>query len=181
MRALRQAVAALALWCLTGAAPVHADVRNEAQDESFARAVSGPVDRFTSHWRVDCRDAPKRCAIELETRDRLGPGHTVTIAYSFRVVVERAKTSLEFPWRKTVVPEGRKVALVIDGTTAATFASGERLDDPRLFDWMFRSVELAIESGSFADPPRLRESIMLEGLQDAIEQAQAELARGGAR
>lgn len=160
--------------------PALADVANPAQDESLAGEVNAPEGRFRSTWRVQCAGeaATRQCTVSLETVDRVVQGYTRKLEYPFRVVVDRAGRRIELPFKNPEVSAGRPVRLVIDSEVAAQARAGETLDDPALFGRLFAGDQLLVSTGTFADGPRVRSYLMLEGLQDAVKEAQAALAAG---
>lgn len=154
-----------------------ADMPNTAQDAMLGREGSGPPDRFHSVWRVDCNDrgGEHRCDVTLRTADRESQGYTRQLDYPLHFIVDRNGPSIGFTFGETAMPAGKPVNLVLDGQIIATVAADQRVRDPAVIDRLMHGGELLVSVGSFADGPRVRSYMMLDGLPAVLADAQHRL------
>ncbi len=166
-------VATLALSLMSFAAAV-ADMPDPAQDAMLGSEGAGPPDRFHSQWQVRCEDSggAKRCEVTLHTADRESQGYTKQMRYPARFVVDRERRFIAFDFGEAAMPAGKPVELVLDGRVIATVPAGQQMDDGRVFDELLRGRQLLVSVGSFADGPRVRSYMMLDGLPAALADAQ---------
>jgi hypothetical protein len=151
-----------------------ADMPNTAQDAMLSREGSGPPGRFHSVWRVDCNDrsGAHQCEVSLRTADRESQGYTRQLDYPLHIIVDRDGPALGFTFGETAMPAGKPVNLVLDGQVIATMAADQRVRDPAVIDRLMHGGELLVSVGSFADGPRVRSYMMLDGLPAALADAQ---------
>lgn len=165
-------VATLALSLVSFAAV--ADMPDPAQDAMLGSEGAGPPDRFHSQWQVICdaQRGEKRCEVTLHTADRESRGYTKQMRYPVRFVVDRERRFIAFEFGAQAMPAAKPVELVLDGQVIASVPAGQRMEDERVFDRLLHGRQLLVSVGSFADGPRVRAYMMLDGLQAALADAE---------
>jgi hypothetical protein len=150
-----------------------AEVPNTSQDAMLGSEEAGPPDRFRSLWHVGCMNAnaDRRCEVTLQTDDHESKGYTRALRYPLRVVVDGVGRHIELLFAEAMPPDHR-IDLILDGRVIASVRAGDRIANPALFEQLAHGRQLLISTGSFADGPRVRSYVMLDGLGIALADAQ---------
>jgi len=110
----------------------------------------------------------------LQTADHESKNYTQALRYPIRFVVDRAGWTIDFPFGSAMPPDQR-IDLVLDETPLTSVRAGDRISDPALLERLAHGRQLLISSGSFAQGPRLRSYIRLEGLGLALGDAERQV------